>query len=107
MIRLSGLVPGEDIEIRYTGLRPGEKLNEELFYSDEATVPTYHPKILLARHSLSNIPDLEELLASLDKACSEFDESRIAEIMNTLVPRYADPQANNDNIIKIHSGKKI
>ena len=48
MIRLAGLRPDEDIEIVFTGLRPGEKLHEELFHAAEALVPTGAPGILLA-----------------------------------------------------------
>jgi FlaA1/EpsC-like NDP-sugar epimerase len=49
MIRLSGLVPNIDIEIKYTGLRPGEKLYEELLSEAENTIPTHHEKILIAK----------------------------------------------------------
>jgi len=48
MIRLAGLRPDEDIKIEYTGLRPGEKLFEELFHGREAPVPTGHPGLLIA-----------------------------------------------------------
>ncbi len=49
LIRLSGLVEGEDIEIQFTGIRPGEKLYEEMFFSDELAERTEHPKVLRAR----------------------------------------------------------
>jgi FlaA1/EpsC-like NDP-sugar epimerase len=49
MIRLAGLVPGKDIKITYTGLRPGEKLYEELLNQKETTIPTTHKKILVAK----------------------------------------------------------
>ena len=49
LIRLSGLVEGEDIEIEFTGIRPGEKLYEEMFFSDELAERTEHPKVLRAR----------------------------------------------------------
>jgi FlaA1/EpsC-like NDP-sugar epimerase len=49
MIRLAGLVPGKDIKITYTGLRPGEKLYEELLNQKEITIPTTHKKILVAK----------------------------------------------------------
>ena len=49
MIRLSGLELGKDIEIRFTGLRPGEKIYEELLNDSENTIPTHHPQIMIAR----------------------------------------------------------
>ena len=49
MIKLSGFVPDEDIKIIYTGLRPGDKLFEELLTNQEVTMPTYHPKIRVAQ----------------------------------------------------------
>ena len=50
MIRLSGLIPNEDIDIEYTGLRPGEKMYEELFYDSEIREETQHNKIYIAKH---------------------------------------------------------
>jgi FlaA1/EpsC-like NDP-sugar epimerase len=63
LIRLSGLEVGVDVEIRYTGTRPGEKLYEELFFSSENAIPTQHPKVLRARNGtlpvgLSTVVDL-------------------------------------------------
>ena len=49
MVKLSGLELGKDIEIKEIGLRPGEKLYEELLNNEENTLPTYHPKILRAK----------------------------------------------------------
>lgn len=66
MIRLYGLIPGIDIDIKYTGLRPGEKLYEELLTDAENTLPTYHEKIMIAnirQRPLSEIQqDFEELI---------------------------------------------
>ena len=58
MIRLSGLVPGIDIEIKYTGLRPGEKLYEELLNDAENTLPTHHEKIMIAKVRQQNLADV-------------------------------------------------
>jgi FlaA1/EpsC-like NDP-sugar epimerase len=65
MIRLSGLVPNVDIEIKYTGLRPGEKLYEELLSDAENTLPTHHEKILIAKVRNESITDLNESFALL------------------------------------------
>jgi len=59
MIRLSGLVPSHDIEIKYTGLRPGEKLYEELLSDAENTIPTHHDKILIAKIRDEKIEELD------------------------------------------------
>ena len=74
MIQLHGLELGKDIEIKVTGLRPGEKLYEELLANDENTMATHHPKILKAKiragnNEISkNISDLIELFATQDNA---------------------------------------
>jgi FlaA1/EpsC-like NDP-sugar epimerase len=65
MIRLSGLVPNVDIEIKYTGLRPGEKLYEELLSDAENTLPTHHEKILIAKVRNESNTDLNESFALL------------------------------------------
>jgi FlaA1/EpsC-like NDP-sugar epimerase len=65
MIRLSGLVPNVDIEIKYTGLRPGEKLYEELLSDAENTLPTHHEKILIAKVRNESIADINESFALL------------------------------------------
>jgi FlaA1/EpsC-like NDP-sugar epimerase len=73
MIRLSGLVPDKDIRIIETGLRPGEKLNEELLANEEHTIHTHHPKILRARvieydkkMVLASMVDLSQLILDGD-----------------------------------------
>jgi FlaA1/EpsC-like NDP-sugar epimerase len=65
MIRLSGLVPNVDIEIKYTGLRPGEKLYEELLSDAENTLPTHHEKILIAKVRNEGNSDINESFALL------------------------------------------
>jgi FlaA1/EpsC-like NDP-sugar epimerase len=72
MIELSGLRPGEDIEIVYTGLRPGEKLYEELSHSLESVVPTAHPKIM--RH-IAAPPKPDKIFMRLDELASALCEA--------------------------------
>ncbi|MCX7638438.1 MAG: polysaccharide biosynthesis protein [Cyclobacteriaceae bacterium] len=95
MIRLSGYEPGKDIEIIYTGLRPGEKLHEELLDVEEDTIPTHHPKILKARvreydyyYVLSMIDLLQDMIA--DK-----NELKLLAIMKEIVPEYAYNKFNH------------
>ena len=86
MIRLSGKVPGEDIKIEFTGLRPGEKLHEELFHTDENLADTSHEKVMLA---MSRKTDWQTLVESMDKfrqAVDEFDIDGLNALIQKLVP---------------------
>lgn len=88
MIQLSGLTLGKDIQIVYTGLRPGEKLYEELLANEENTLPTHHPKILIARvkeYDYNVIAeDIRELIALFDTQNNE----AIVRKMKDIVPEF-------------------
>ncbi len=86
MIRLSGKVPGEDIEIKYIGLRPGEKLYEELFHEQEKLQPTGHEKILLAQYRKVDWESLSAAMAGMEQACDRFDETGLMQQLQKLVP---------------------
>ncbi|MBE9561286.1 MAG: polysaccharide biosynthesis protein [Proteobacteria bacterium] len=88
MIRLSGKYPGKDIQIVYTGLRPGEKLYEELFHADEKLGKTTHAKILLAAHRSNNLQQLTTSLEKLTIACDNYVEDDIVEIVQQIVPEW-------------------
>jgi FlaA1/EpsC-like NDP-sugar epimerase len=89
LIRLSGLEPGADVEVRFTGARPGEKLYEELFFKGAHVVPTDHPKILRARDSESN-GHSSETIAQLIRAASENrPNGQIRRLLASLVPEYS------------------
>jgi len=85
LIRLSGKRPGEDVEIIYTGLRPGEKLHEELFHDAETLLDTAHPKILLARSQPGDLERIEEGLRLLEQACQQSDELKVRSQLLELV----------------------
>jgi FlaA1/EpsC-like NDP-sugar epimerase len=88
MIRLAGLIPGKDIEIKFTGLRPGEKLYEELLAKEENTIPTYHPKIMIAKV----IPDPFEVVVQkvnrLISLAETGDKMEIVAMMKEIVPDF-------------------
>lgn len=87
MIRLAGKAPGKEIPIVYTGLRPGEKLHEELFHVEEALQQTAHHKILLAsQRSAEDWEGLIEHLNQLQCACDRYDEAAIEQLLKLLVP---------------------
>ncbi len=88
MIRLSGKEPGSDIDINYTGLRPGEKLYEELFHDSEQLEPTSHEKILLARHRVVDWDELEARIRSMEAACQQYDQQVLLAAINDLVPEH-------------------
>lgn len=88
MIRLSGKRPGKDIKIEYIGLRPGEKMYEELFHEKERPAATGHSKLLLARSRHYDLSTVKTHLNALQSACAAFDERRILEIMHSLVPEF-------------------
>ncbi len=86
MIRLAGKEPGSDIEIAVTGLRPGEKLYEELFHDSEKLEPTQHEKILLARHRSIEWERLEALIDKMANACDRYDENELFQSIEEFVP---------------------
>ena len=86
MIRLSGHDAENDIEIVYTGLRPGEKLYEELFHSSESLKETPHEKILLASHRRVDWAELVARLEQLETACEVYDTASLEAMINDLVP---------------------
>ncbi len=94
MIELSGLEPDRDIEIRFTGLRPGEKLYEELFVSGEEYQPTYHQKVFIARNASTMLPArLNEQIEDLRAAADRNDVPQVMHALHILVPEFHNPEA--------------
>ena len=92
MIKLSGKTPGEDITITYTGLRPGEKINEQLFYPNENLVSTTHEKILLAASVSVDAGTTAKALEEITKAVDMYDERSLLAIVQQLVPELQPDQ---------------
>lgn len=91
LIRLSGLRPHEDIEIVYTGLRPGEKLYEELLLADEGTLPTHHEKICVAAAAQRNVGNINQRLDLLVQAAKNLDKELMHSELQNLVQEYTPP----------------
>jgi FlaA1/EpsC-like NDP-sugar epimerase len=86
LITLSGLRPHEDIKIIETGIRPGEKLHEELRFETEATAATKHPKIFINRISGLDPEDLRRALLQLSAFIRDWDEAGLRSFLNDLLP---------------------
>ena len=88
MIRLAGLVPDEDIELRFTGLRPGEKLYEEICMEGEDMLPTYHEKIKIFRSEGPTPADLAYWLETLRFMLKQRDAQEVKRHLIALAPTY-------------------
>jgi FlaA1/EpsC-like NDP-sugar epimerase len=88
MITLSGLRVDKDIEIKYTGLRPGEKLYEELLNNDENTLPTHHPKILIAEVNTPSYAYMEIATNDLNHLLSSGNNNSIVAKIKEIIPEY-------------------
>jgi FlaA1/EpsC-like NDP-sugar epimerase len=88
MIRLHGLEPDKDIKIEVTGLRPGEKIYEELLIDCDAALPTGHPKIFCAREAKLGWPELEPQLNTLLDAAADCEVNECVSVLHNLVPEY-------------------
>nr|WP_246516243.1 nucleoside-diphosphate sugar epimerase/dehydratase [Aequorivita echinoideorum] len=88
MIALSGLKPYEDIDIKITGLREGEKLYEELLNDGETTLPTYHPKITVSKVVICNFKETHDAIENLILLTKTERKKTLVKALKTLVPEY-------------------
>jgi FlaA1/EpsC-like NDP-sugar epimerase len=87
LIRLSGLEPGRDIEIKFTGIRSGEKLSEDLWNEGQSLEPTIHPDIFkLDREDLLSDSELAEIITNLAALAKQGNESEIRKYLNDVIP---------------------
>ena len=103
LIRLSGHIPNVDIKIEVVGLRPGEKLYEELLMDQEGLEGTKHSKIFVGRPMTIEMSELEEKLTLLKEAVDSQDNERIRDIMEEVVPTYI---RDNESFNKAHLKSK-
>ena len=90
MIRLSGRVPDLDVAIEITGIRPGEKLYEEVFHDHETTVETDHVGLLLAAPRVVAIEELNRQLVPLLKASKDGNDLDARASLHGIIPEYAE-----------------
>jgi FlaA1/EpsC-like NDP-sugar epimerase len=88
MIKLAGFIPDVDIEIKIVGLRPGEKLYEELLNDTSKTIPTHHEKIMIAQEIQEEFEDLHADIEELIGIANFFDNDDIVAKMKKIVPEF-------------------
>jgi len=103
MIKLSGLKYPEDIDIKITGLRPGEKLYEELLANGENTLPTYHKKIMISKVRELDYADVR---SKIDELCvsNMFFNKDVVKLMKAIVPEFV---SNNSKFCELDAGEKL
>ena len=101
MIHLSGLKYPEDIDIKITGLRPGEKLYEELLANGENTTKTYHEKIMIAKNQEIDVSNVQEKINHLSICFSKLSNSDLVKFMKELVPEYVSNNSEFEILDKV------
>ncbi len=100
MVKLSGLTLGKDIQITFTGLRPGEKLYEELLNVQENTVPTHHPKIMIAKVRAYDYDQIAQQLVVLRQLLNTGEDQRIVTKIKEIVPEFVSNNSIFEQIDK-------
>jgi FlaA1/EpsC-like NDP-sugar epimerase len=98
MIQLAGLVIGKDIKIKITGLRPGEKMYEELLGNDENTIGTHHPKILIGKVKSIEDEKIKKLINDLITLVKNQENHKIVKVMKLIAPEFI---SNNSEFSKL------
>jgi len=100
MIRLSGLVPGQDIEIKYTGIREGERLYEVLLADKEKLLPTYNPKIMRAKVENINYDELDKSISGIHDDLHNFEINYVVKLMKKIIPEFKSENSVYSNFDK-------
>lgn len=101
MIRLSGLEVGKDIEIKFTGLRPGEKLYEELLADEENTQKTHHPQIMIAQVRTYDFEEVSQQIHGLTDLYHAQDNVQIVAKMKEIVPEFLSRNSKYTELDKL------
>ncbi|MGO4709974.1 UDP-N-acetylglucosamine 4,6-dehydratase family protein, partial [Chryseobacterium sp. 2TAF14] len=88
MIKLSGFIPDVDIKIKFIGLRPGEKLYEELLSNNATTVPTHHDKIMISKDPVIGFEEIEILCKQIVRSAVKRDKLQVVKLLKDIVPEF-------------------
>ncbi|MBP6557703.1 MAG: polysaccharide biosynthesis protein, partial [Flavobacterium sp.] len=88
MIRLAGFTPDNEIKIKIIGLRPGEKLYEELLNDTSKTLPTHNEKIMIGQDHFDNYAEVNELVLELSETAQKTNNHEIVVLMKKIVPEF-------------------
>lgn len=98
MIKLSGYEPYVDIDIEFIGLRPGEKLFEELLNEESTTLPTHHPKIMIAKVPSVNFDDFSIKVNELIQTARKMKDREVVKYLKKLVPEFKSENSEFENL---------
>lgn len=105
MIRLSGLEIGKDIDIKFIGLRPGEKLYEELLCDKENNIQTYHPKIMISKGGFTDLTLITDQINVLKKLVKAQNNIEIVKLMKKVVPEYKSQNSIYESLDNTNKSK--
>jgi FlaA1/EpsC-like NDP-sugar epimerase len=98
MVRLSGLEPYKDIQINITGLRPGEKLFEELLNDASMVLPTHHPKIMVSKTPTIDFEEVKQKIKFLIKTATKKKDREVVKLLKELVPEYISENSDFESL---------
>ncbi|OAB77323.1 polysaccharide biosynthesis protein [Cochleicola gelatinilyticus] len=98
MIKLAGYIPNEEIDIKITGLRPGEKLYEELISDSSRALPTHHEKIMISKDYIEDFDLVSKGINKLIEAALKFDENKVVTRLKNLVPEFISKNSEFESL---------
>ena len=100
MITLAGFTPDKDIKIEYTGLRPGEKLYEEVLATEENTLPAFHERIRIAKVRKHERADVERETLQLERLARDVNIPDMVRLMKQIVPEFISQNSRYQELDK-------
>ena len=100
MIKLSGYEPNVDIKLVYTGLRPGEKLYEELLSDSTKTMPTHHKKIMISKDPSMSFTEIEALTTQMYEVATQGDKTEVVRLLKQIVKEFKSNNSEYETLDK-------